>query len=279
MRPFYLEKDEDSVQHETPCDLSHLFTSIEASSVSRTVKEIRGDKYRFHICRLHKKERIWELQILRLREKMLPGIATEEGEYELIELEEGKYPAETITALYDEFTCRLYVQRNIFGISLSSLGTYIGDLLPAETSILLKPIAPKSRIGQMTPTKKYRKVVFTCEPDFSDSSENQSRLSRILRVFNRYQGSSVTISIGFGRKSGYLNADEASELIKEAYAAGAQKLEVRMADNEDVEIHTIDLLDDIESYTFEMEYSRQNPITHKRLFISLKEKFCEDYHR
>lgn len=51
-----------------------------------TKKIIDGDSYIFHVCKYHDEDNLWELRVLRIREKILPGILHDDGTYELIKL-------------------------------------------------------------------------------------------------------------------------------------------------------------------------------------------------
>lgn len=94
----------------------------------------------FHTCRYDEDLHMWELQILHLRERILPGIADDNGAYELIQLADNQYPAESTTVLYDEIRCTLYLQRNIYGTSIKALEEFLQLISPEGTLLLLKPI-------------------------------------------------------------------------------------------------------------------------------------------
>lgn len=51
--------------------LNHISDS---DLLTHTRKKINGDYYIFHVCQYHSDLNIWELQILHLRDKVLPGI-------------------------------------------------------------------------------------------------------------------------------------------------------------------------------------------------------------
>lgn len=78
----------------------------------------------------------------------------------------------------------------------------------------------------------------------------------------------VTINLGFGKKrKRFLNKTVAIQLLKEAYYfSGTEKLIASMSESEDGKCVNVDLLDDREKIVFEMQYSRENPITHERIY-------------
>jgi len=129
-KAYYLKKNKDGSQQECLYDLTGLLQHIANHPFSDTKKKIFGDTQMFHVCRENAKSPVWELQLLHLREKMLPGIADDSGTYELIKLEDNQYPAESTTMLYDAQRCVLCMQRNIYGTSIKALEQLFKYLLP-----------------------------------------------------------------------------------------------------------------------------------------------------
>lgn len=267
-RPYYLKKDEKGVSQEHVYDLAKLLQYVANQPFSDTKKKILGETHMFHVCRRNDDLSVWELQILHLREKSLPGIADEDGAYDLITLEDHQFPAESTTLLYDEKEYTLYLQRNIYGTSIKALEEFLQLISPEGTNVLLKPIVAGNRISKITPNILYRKVVLTADSQLLSVDEDNSSLSKIIRSFNQYQGRIVKIELGFGRqRHGVLNATEISQLVHDAYKfPGTHHLDVSTSENEDSPFETINLLDDLANYRLSVEYTRNNPITHERLF-------------
>lgn len=276
---YYLKKDDDGQQQECLYNLTALLQHVAEHPFGDTKKKIFGDTQMFHICRKNEKVSVWELQLLHLREKMLPGIADGDGTYELIKLEDNQYPAESTTMLYDEQQCILYMQRNIYGTSIKAFEQLLEQISPDGTLVLLKPVLTGNRIGKISVDKLFRKVILAVDSEqLVDGAEYQS-LRNIIKNFKQYQGRIVKIDLGFGRqKKRLLNAGETSNLIREAYGfSGTQNLRVSLAENEDTAFETINLLDDRASYKIEVDYSRSNPITHERLFRMCLGKYMEEH--
>lgn len=84
--PYYLAQDENGASREHLYDLRALLEHVMSHPFSETKKKILGDTHMFHKCRRDDQLNVWELQILHLREKILPGIADGDGAYELIQL-------------------------------------------------------------------------------------------------------------------------------------------------------------------------------------------------
>lgn len=272
-KPYFLHKNEDGCIQEHLYNLTPLFKFISNNPFSATKKNIMGDTQMFHTCKFDAEKRIWELQILHLREKMLPGIADDDGAFELIQLEDNQYPAESTTLLYDESRNILYMQRNIYGTSIRALEQYLGKISPEGTLVLLKPITVEKRISKITKNNRYRKLILVADSDQLEVSTKYHSLSSIIKAFSQYQGKYVKIELGFGHKrNGFLNSDELISLIREAYEfPGTCNLKVNMAEDDDTYFETVDLMDDRANSKIIIEYSRENPITHARLF-----KMCLD---
>lgn len=273
-RPYYLINNEDGTTTESVYDLKVLLKHIASNPLLNTKRKILGDNHLFHICKKEDDSNIWEIQVLHLREQVLPGIADEEGAYELIVLSEDQYPAESTTILYDEDACVLYMQRNIYGTSIRALTGLIQLISPEETYVILKPLMQRSKIDKVTSAKNHKKIVLTVDCEQLTSQEHGSDLGKILSAFSTYQGKIITVELGFGRKRGqYLNSTDTVKLLKEAYDfPGTDKLIVDILESDDSKIEKVDLLDDRKKFLFKMEYSRENPITHERLYVRCLEE-------
>lgn len=278
LKPYYLTTDADGNTTEHLYDLSALLCHVAEAPLAQRKKNVLGDTQMFHVCKYDAALRIWEIQILHLREKILPGIADDDGTYELIQLGDNQYPAESTTILYDEQRCTLYMQRNIYGTSIRALEIFIQLLSPAGTMVLLKPVVTGTRINAITENRLYRKVLLTADSEQLTTQQQNQPLGRILRDFGRYQGRIIKVDIGFGKqRNGRLNAREVVKLVREAYEFnGTTRLEVRSAENEDTPLETIDLLDDKACYKLPVEYSRARPITHDRLYRICLGQYRED---
>lgn len=267
-KPRYSYVDRDGVTHDKVFDLHPLLTEVSKHPFSESKKKVSGDTHMFHVCRYDEDLQVWEIQLLHLREKVLPGIADDDGAFELIKLEDNQYPAESTTVLYDKEHCVLYMQRNIYGTSIKALEQYIQLLLPEGNHVVMAPIISGSRITRIAESNLYRKFILVADRDHLTDADQDKPLAKILNQFGNYQGKIVKIELGFGKqKHGRLNPLETTKLIREAYGfTGTNTLKVTTAADEDVAFETINLLDDRDHFLVPVEYSRNNPITHDRLY-------------
>lgn len=267
-KPYYIINHDDGTTTESIYDLKALLNHVANNPLANTKKKILGDNHLFHVCKKEKDSNIWEIQILHLREQVLPGIADEDGAYELIKLSEDQYPAESTTILYDEDKCVLYMQRNIYGTSIKALTGLLQLISPEEVFVMLKPMMQYSEIDRVTSAKKHKTLHIAVDRELLIPEKKNTNLGKIITAFSSYEGDIIEIKLGFGRKKGhFLNSTDTIELLKEVYEfPGTNKLKVDILESEDSKIEKVDLLDDRRKFYIEMEYSRENPITHERLY-------------
>lgn len=267
-KPYYSCVDSNGVPQDIQFDLRPLLNQISGIALPETKKTLAGDIHMFHTCKYDEELHVWEIQLLHLREKILPGIADGDGAFQLIHLEDNQYPAESTTMLYDERNYTLYMQRNIYGTSIKALEQYLQLLLPEGHHVVLKPILGGSRIRKISASNLYRKLVLVADREQLTEDDSNNSLGEILSQFGKYQGRMVRIELGFGRqRTGRLNAPKTTKLIREAYDyCGTTGLKVSTAQDEDTAFETINLLDDRDKFIIPVEYSRNNPITHERLY-------------
>lgn len=277
LKPYFFDKTD---AEEYLYDLGHLLRLLSANPHQNSIRRVFGDIHLFHICKYDEVQQVWEIQVLRLREKILPGIADTDGAYDLIQLEDGKYPAESTTILYDERSHILFFQRNHYGVSIRAMELYLQELSPENTLILLKPIKRGNRISRVKPSCTFRRILLIADTQGIQQEDASigATLYSTLKSFRKFQGAIVKLELGFGHKNGFLRSDAANELLHEAYDFnGIQKLQVRLSDAEDTTFETIDLLDDRAGYDFELDYTRENPITHIRLYYQCMEEFKKEF--
>ena len=79
--------------------------------------------------------------------------------------------------------------------------------------------------------------------------------------------------MGHKRKKN-LNPGPTADIIRQAYYDNSTTfLQARIADSSDTKIETIDLLKDRESVVIFLDYSRDKPITHDRLFAECMDNY------
>ena len=162
-------------------DLEELLKRIVKVDPLDTKKNINGDSYVFHVCKYHDEDKLWELRVLRIREKVLPGILHGDGKYDLIKLGNNEVPAESTTLAYSPETHTLYMQRNRFGISIRNMEAYLSELSPEGTIVILAVKEAGTGLLRMTSDVRYRKVIMVAE---TNPLEELSTPINVKRYFN-----------------------------------------------------------------------------------------------
>ena len=268
-RPYYCVFQNDRPV-ESAYDLSVLLEHTSQNSLKESKRKIYGDIHMIHKSGRISNSNMWEIQLIHLREKMLPGIADGDGSFEMIQLDEHEYPAESTTFLYNESNGILYLQRNKYGTSIKALEFYLGDLSPEGTSVLLKPIIVGQRIKKIIDTTQYRNIILAADTEGitnTDVEEPSTPLNKLLKELSSYQGRIIRLEISAGReRCRRLESQNTKDLILDAYKSPATtKLIVKASAHEDVGFETIDLLNDREKYQIDLKYTKNNPITHDML--------------
>lgn len=272
--PYYLTQDAAGKSIEKKFNLTPLFRKISEQTPKATQQRIYGEKHLISKCVHDNQNYLWEVQLLHYREKVLPGKADENGAFELIRLDDGEYVAESTTLLYDETKNNIYLQRNIYGSSIRAVTELIMRFAPEGTLVMLKPKYNPDKIGKINRVSDISKVVLVADSGELQEEDKVSSIGNLLSSFGRYNGDIIKFELGNGRsRKKRLNKSEVVSLINEAYSfSGTQKLELKAQWTEDSAFETIDLMDDRAAYLFNVSYSRNDPITHARLYALCRDK-------
>ncbi|WP_113673771.1 DUF6731 family protein [Vallitalea guaymasensis] len=247
---------------------------IDDGQAKKTVRPTMGDSARFHEINYDRSNKIWDIQLLRLRDALLPGIADEEGEFEVIKLDSDKYVGESLSILYDKENCILMMQRNNLSISPGGIEVYLNNLYIRKDSIIsLRPIKiSDNKINKINKNANYRSINFGV-------AVNTGIKSRTLRnMFKTFDGIAATtfkgeISMGRKRKK-TLDPGISSCFIKELYdEKDISELKVNMSYGEEPKFEKVDLLDDRRRDNDTFEYDRINVITYKRVIKVMRKKY------
>ena len=85
--------EDNTIATDIKFNIDSILSDLNKIEVVKRTQIYKNDKIRFQIVNKTEDE-LWEIQVLRLRESMLPGIADEEGNFEIITLEDGQYIGE-----------------------------------------------------------------------------------------------------------------------------------------------------------------------------------------
>lgn len=265
--PYQLEHGVDGAMVEKKLDLSGFFSAVAAAELRNTLRTINGERYRFHVCHFDETNACWEVQLLRLRDVLLPGVADEAGMYEILTLPEGRFIAESCTLVYDAAHTCLYMLRNKMCLSISRLIDYFREMFPEGVYLTFKPVFQMDESQPWGNQTSIRRIELCCSADQAECLGQETRLYHLLKQFGCYNGNTISISISMGHHRGSLNPLETRRLITEAYGVPELgKLRVHAADREDAMHEWINLLDNRVYYRCRIQFDKERPITHSRLY-------------
>lgn len=257
-----------------------LETMAHMDVVDRTY-DYRGELARLQIVNRHRigQRSCWELQLLRLRYAQLPGIATDNGDYEIMELEDDEYVGEEVSVLYDEKLSIMVIQRNRNSLSPSGIEEFLNQMAPDE-HIRLEPIIPREEAMEIRHGDYIRSFTLSIADirEMNLLDQNSSSLREVVASLReKYNAISVSIKISLGqrgRKNDSLTLNEIAAAIDEYSGKnGVTKMILAKKDAEDARVEVCDLIDRRVSGYASCEYNKECPITHNRIFPLIAENF------
>lgn len=270
----YCQKLEDSnVVTEKKYDLTGILEKAALIESKDTTYDYRGEKARIQKVKYDKNNGVWELQFLRLREICPPGVAKDDGTFEIFHLEDGEYIGESVSALYDKKDNIFVMQRNINSLPPSGIEEYLNSCITTkDLTIILKPVISGTDIDKITSSKIYRSLqIGLASKDIQSLSDN-SPLGSILNNLSKYDGSrfNIRITVGNAKRDKSLSPGLVSNTVKGLYENNsATQLKVATRDNPNTKVEYIDLLDDRRKDKREFNVSKDKPITHELVYPEL----------
>lgn len=270
-------KEKNKVE-EKRFDLSSIFNKAIKLKASETAKPFRGERAR--IQKIKKvTDTLWGIQFLRLREVNPPGIANEEGEFEIIKLEDGEYIGEFTGCLYDSEINVLVMHRNIHAFTPSGIEEYLNSTFSEkEIQIFLKPIISGTDIKKVMKAKIYRSFELAIATDKKTIFEEGTGLGELLKKASIFKGSNIKISIGVGhaKKDKSLDEEGLRKLLGGSYTnKDLNKLVVKYKEYEDAKVEEVDLLEDRRHDLHKFVLDRSTPLTYLMVINQMIDKYNE----
>ena len=215
----------------------------------------------------------WEIQFLRIRDGVLPGIAKIDGTFESMDLEPDEFIGEEIAALYDVDTSVLVVQRNRNSLSPSGIEVYFNHCLTGQgfrLHSIKRESAPEFKKQDI-----FRGITISIDgttKDWEDEKTSSSLLQALKRT-SPLSGGHVSVSVTVGphaKKQQTLDSHELLQTLEEAQnLTGIKTFRVGKKDDEDTRVEWYDLLDfSIFDYA-KMDFDRQNKINYDRVMLEM----------
>ncbi len=310
-------------------DLSNLFETMNGCNPTRTTRNYKGENARIQTLTFDDDKKIWEIQLLRLRETVPPGIAYEEGGYEPIRLESNEFVGEFASALYDTKTKTFVLHRNRNSLTPSGLEKYFSQLAEIS-SIEFVPMVDNKDMNEYLGNKIFKKFSIGVYITPSGLEKYFSQLAEISSIefvpmvdnkdMNEYLGNKIFKKFSIGvyskdfleesrvdNKNDYALIDTlknsnpfgsrytklefscgrggknerlyANEIVKNALFAKGKKsvssLKATVQSPLDAEVEEIDLLLNRIKDICEFDVSKENPLTHERVYPILLNNYLE----
>lgn len=235
-------------------NIEKLLKLLMKESPLERVARISGDPVRMQV--LEKDDYVYKMQFLRIREDVVPGIASDDGKYATMTLDEGKHIAEYNAALFDPQKAIFVLHRNRNALAPSRISAYLSRFLGEGNDVNLKPLINQDSINTLLKKPIYRTLrVKLIGHETTNKKNSLHQLFKPAKTMNSNK-LDIVFSIGRGKKGESLDIEETRKLIIEAYSdENVDRIDVAYKDDEDSRVETIDLLKDKrkDQHIFELE--------------------------
>lgn len=272
-------KKDDNTYIDEKVNISNIFKMLKDCSINERTFKYGGETIRFQKIEFEETEKIWEIQLLRSRNLMPPGVADNSGNYTITTLDDDKYYAESITLLYSEIKSLLAFQINHNYMTRTVLEEILNRFQEDLTEkIHLLPILIKDKEQKVKNAKYYTKIhIVAKQGNYED--ENETLIGKILNSAKKYEGAQFELTIGFGRtkkKKDTLNVEEVKKDIEFLNnAEGIESFQIDYKSDIDTIQDTFNLIKErVQDYIF-IQKSRKESIMHEDILEKMKYKFME----
>lgn len=217
---------------------------------------------------------LYELQFLRLRDKVQPEIATSDGQLRTFHLEDGEIIAESASALYDPLTTTFVLQHSYFGVNAAFMLSFLDALFCTREEGNLISLNPYAQ-GRVNLSEVLRHRIRRLTGRIEYANERLD-MCQDMRHFSPLKPAKVefTISANLRRKDSALEQEEVASRLQELHGdPNVTKLDV-VIDGLGQKIETIQLLADTmkDSFTVNTAYKTET-IRHEHVYPALKEAY------
>lgn len=268
---------------EQKLNISNILKLLRNMPIQERTFEYKGEKIRFQELEFDSENKIWEIQLLRARSALLPGVADDSGNYTVMKLENDKYYAESISVLYNESKCLIAFQINHNYITRSLLQEIFNKFQRNLDDVIeLRPIIIKDKKEKVENAKYYTKlnvIVKKNEKTNSLLDNGKSLMGNILSCADKYEGAQIEISIGFGKrkkKNDTLNVDQVKETINHINQIdGVESLQIDYKSEADSLLDSFNLVKERVQDWIYIKKEKNSIILHKDIVSKMKEIFIK----
>ncbi len=267
--------------NETKYDIAEIFELLSESDCTQRTFEYKEEKVRVQEVKYDKQNEIWEIQLLRAREYIQPGVADDTGNYDILDLGEDKYYAESISLLYDSKRCIIGMQINHNYITRTILEQIFNSFYndDQEGMIQLRPIITSDGKEKIKKAEYCTRIaVVLKDPKMKEKEyDNKTLLGQLFNSSKKFNGIQCKIEIGFGKnlkKKDSLSMEEVKSMIDTVdKIKGIEELELDYKDMEDSTIDKVSLIKERIQDAITVTVEKGKSISHAEIFQKMKEKY------
>ena len=276
----YKEVEKDKYK-EGKCDISPILLHLQKTAINDRAFEYNEEKIKVQKIKYHQDNEVWEIQLLRARKYVMPGIVDDDsGDYFIVTLDGNKYYAESVTLLYDAKKSIIAMQINHNYITRPLLEKIFEKFQKDLKNIIqLRPIIIKDSKNKIKNAKFCTRLSVTLRPELTEEEKNQkdTLFKMLFGAAKRFKGTQCKIEIGFGRKltkKNTLNIEEIKEVIDEMEkVSGVEDLEIDYKTEEGAILDKVSLIKERVHDIIVVDVDKDKPITHKDIFEKIKQKY------
>lgn len=240
--------------------LNSIYSSHENNPSNTRFGDIRIQKINFD-----EKNRLWCIHMLKLREKGVPGFADDEGNFELIKLENDKYIGESNALIYDSKNKVICFQRNRNGLWPSDIPMYFNNFFEEVGFLSIEPILLSTNIKDIKKKKIFRKLTLGVDLRGYEYNNGDNGLTKFIKEVGKMNSATVKIEISMGRekKSESLDHLEMEKILEKFYdKKEVNNLKVVFKDHPDSKSEVVDLIENRLSDILPFTRDKTNPLTY-----------------
>jgi hypothetical protein len=273
-------ENQEGTYNECKYDITEILKQLKSISVTERTFEYNDEKIRIQEVKYHEEEKLWEIQILKSREYVKPGIADDNGKYIILDLGENKYYAESITLIYDSEKCIIgmqinhnYINRTILEKIFNRFQKNFNDIIQLRPIILL---GSKKKIEEAKYCTKISIAVRNPKMQ-NEKYDNDTLLGQVFNATKKLKGIQCKIEIGFGRnlkKKDTLDIEEVKELLNTTDSiAGIEELQIDYKNMEEASTDKVNLIKDRLQDVIIVSINKEKSISHIDIFNKMKDKY------
>lgn len=249
-------------------------------ALNKSIAQRSGTYYgeKVILQKIENQEDLWEMQFIKQRTAELPGIINEKtNEYKKLDLEEDEYIGEEVSALYDEKTNVLMIQRNRNALGITGIQKFFNDKLNDSKNIIEFRMVPFTNNIQELQNMKLRKIEVNFADVKIDTSNKNSSLINLLLGAEKMKSlnTKVSFSVGRGGAERSLSPEEIEDFIGLSKDDGFNKIHLEYKMQEDAPLEIVELINGVLVDDIKMELSKENGIVYDRVIKQMIPIFKE----